>query len=279
MPVLKLWREYPTRVRRSQEELVFATYLAPCLMPLYQLVTDAVAEELGRPTRLVNGTSLDQVRQGEVQFAFLCGLPYIRLRREDPSLVDAIAAPVVSDIRYGGRPIYFSDVIVPRDSPAGSWDDLRGASWAYNEAGSHSGYLVTLHRLAEMAEPATYFSRWDATGFHERSIDMVASGAVGASAIDSHVLEIALRRRPENRDRVRVVDELGPSTIQPLVATGAASDSLKSDVRQIVIALGDRPEHRERLQQSLVDGFVAVDNESYADIRRMLAAAEAAHLC
>ncbi|TMB95204.1 MAG: hypothetical protein E6J40_12660 [Chloroflexi bacterium] len=191
----------------------------------------------------------------------------------------SIAAPVVSDIRYGGRPIYFSDVIVPRDSPAGSWDDLRGASWAYNEAGSHSGYLVTLHRLAEMAEPATYFSRWDATGFHERSIDMVASGAVGASAIDSHVLEIALRRRPENRDRVRVVDELGPSTIQPLVATGAASDSLKSDVRQIVIALGDRPEHRERLQQSLVDGFVAVDNESYADIRRMLAAAEAAHLC
>jgi len=155
VPVLKLWREYPTRVRRSQEELVFATYLAPCLRPLYQLVTDAVAEELGRPTRLVNGTSLDQVRQGDVHFAFLCGLPYIRLRREDPSLVDAIAAPVVSDIRYGGLPIYFSDVIVPSDSPAGSWGALRGASWAYNEADSHSGYLVTLHRLAEMAEPAT----------------------------------------------------------------------------------------------------------------------------
>ncbi len=130
-------------MQRSPEVLVFATYLAPCLKPLYQLVTDTVGEELGRPTRLVDGTSLDQLRQGEVGFAFLCGLPYVRLRREDPSLVDAIAAPVVSEVRYGGRPIYFSDVIVPRDSPAKAWGDLRGASWAYNEPDSHSGYLVT----------------------------------------------------------------------------------------------------------------------------------------
>ncbi|TMC98384.1 MAG: hypothetical protein E6I58_06110 [Chloroflexi bacterium] len=266
-------------MQRSPEVLVFATYLAPCLKPLYQLVTDTVGEELGRPTRLVDGTSLDQLRQGEVGFAFLCGLPYVRLRREDPSLVDAIAAPVVSEVRYGGRPIYFSDVIVPRDSPAKAWGDLRGASWAYNEPDSHSGYLVTLSRLAETAERATYFSRWDPTGFHERSIEMVARGEVGASAIDSHVLELALRNRPANRDRIRVIDVLGPSTIQPLVATRAVSESLKRDVAEIVVALGDRPEHRERLQRSLVDGFVTVDDGSYADIRRMLAAAEAARLC
>jgi hypothetical protein len=72
---------------------------------------------------------------------------------------------------------------------------------------------------------------------------------------------------------------LGPSTIQPLVATRVASESLKREVAEIVVALGDRPEHRERLQRSLVDRFVTVDDRSYADIRRMLAAAEAADLC
>jgi len=266
-------------VQSSPEVLVFATYLAPCLKPLYQLVSDTVEEELGRPTRLVDGVSLDQVRQGDVHFAFLCGLPYIRLRREDPSFVDAIAAPVVSEARYGGRPIYFSDVIVPRDSPARSWGDLRGASWAYNEPDSHSGYLVTLNRLAETAEPVSYFSRWDPTGFHERSIEMVAGGEVGASAVDSHVLELALRNRPENRDRIRVVDVLGPSTVQPVVATGAVSESLKRDVQQIIVDLNQRTEHREQLNQALIDRFVPIDDDSYADIRRMLAAAEAAHLC
>jgi phosphonate transport system substrate-binding protein len=266
-------------VQSSPQALVFATYLAPMLKPLYQLVTGTVAEELGHPTRLVDGVSLDQVRHGDVHFAFLCGLPYVRLRREDPSLVDAIAAPVVSEARYGGRPIYFSDVIVPRDSPARSWGDLRGASWAYNEPESHSGYLLTLNRLAETAEPSSYFSRWDPTGYHERSIEMVARGEVGASAIDSHVLELVLRNRPENRDRIRVIDVLGPSTIQPLAATGAVSESLKRDVQQIMVDLNQRTEHREPLNQALIDRFVPIDDESYADIRRMLAAAEAAHLC
>jgi phosphonate transport system substrate-binding protein len=265
-------------VQSSEGELVFATYLAPCLKPLYQLVADSVGEELGRATRLIVGESLDQLRDGEVHFAFLCGLPYVRLRHEDPSLVEAIAAPVVSEERYEGRPIYFSDVIVPRDSRATAWGDLRGGTWAYNGSDSHSGYLVTMHRLAELAEPATYFGRWDRTGFHERSIEMVARGEVGASAIDSHVLEVALRSRPENRDRVRVIDVLGPSTIQPLVATAAASKEVKEAVRRAVIGLGRRDRDRLQLRDSLVDRFVEVVDESYADIRHMLATAEDAHL-
>jgi ABC-type phosphate/phosphonate transport system substrate-binding protein len=108
---------------------------------------------------------------------------------------------------------------------------------------------------------------------------MVARGEVGASAIDSHVLELVLRNRPENRDRIRVIDVLGPSTIQPLAATGAVSESLKRDVQQIMVDLNQRTEHREPLNQALIDRFVPIDDESYADIRRMLAAAEAAHLC
>ncbi|HYT11328.1 MAG TPA: PhnD/SsuA/transferrin family substrate-binding protein [Candidatus Nitrosopolaris sp.] len=268
-----------TGVQSSEGELVFATYLAPCLKPLYQLVTEAVGAELGRPTRLVDGRSFDQVRRHDVDFAFLCGLPYVRLRREDPSFVDAIAAPVVSGDRYAGRPIYFSDVIVPRDSEVTSWPDLRGRSWAYNEPDSHSGYLVTLARLAVLAETRAYFSRWDATGFHEQSIRQVAEGTVDATAIDSHVLAIALRDHPEHQDRVKVIDVLGPSTIQPLVATGGVPESLKRDVQRIVTDLATRPEHREQLTRSLVDEFVQVDDGSYADIRRMLAAAEAADLC
>jgi len=62
-------------------------------------------------------------------------------------------------------------------------------------------------------------------------------------------------------------------------ATAAVPEALKHDVREIVVALGDRAEGRQGLQRSLVDGFVAVDDQSYADIRRMLAVAEAARLC
>ena len=123
---------------------MFATYLAPCIEPVYEFVATRVGEKLHRPTRLIVGESFDQVRKAEVDFAFLCGLPYVRLRRENAAAVEVMAAPIVQGERYDERPVYFSDVIVPANSPAQTFDDLRGRSWAYNEPDSHSGYLITL---------------------------------------------------------------------------------------------------------------------------------------
>src|ERR1700738_5422412 len=89
--------------RRRGRELVFATYLAPCVRPTYAFVADRVRKVLGCPTRLVTGASYQQLRDGQVDFAFLCGLPYVRLRCETPPPVEAIAAPAGRGARYGGR--------------------------------------------------------------------------------------------------------------------------------------------------------------------------------
>jgi phosphonate transport system substrate-binding protein len=264
--------------KRADGELVFATFLAPNIRPVYEYVTERVGEALGCPARLITGTSLDQVREGDVDFAFVCGLPYVRLRREHPESVEPIAAPVVSGERYGSRPTYFSDVIVPADSPATSFEDLRGCTWAYNEPDSHSGYLVTLYRLYEMGETGRFFSRSEMTGFHQDSIRRVVAGSIDASAIDSQVLAVELRDRPELRDQVRVVGVLGPSTIQPLVATAAAPAEIRSKVMEVVTSLGQSDADRLRLAAGLVERFVAVSDSSYSDIRAMLVAVESAGL-
>jgi phosphonate transport system substrate-binding protein len=258
--------------------LVFASYLAPNIGPTYQFVVDRVGEALDCPTRLVTGKSLEQLRDASVDFAFLCGLPYVRLRRESPALVEAIAAPVVQGRRYGGQPVYFSDVIVSRNSPAASFEDLRGCSWAYNEPDSHSGYLITLFRLCQMGETGAFFGRRVMAGFHQKSIRLVAGGRLDASAVDSQVLSVEMRDHPDLVDRIRVIDTLGPSSIQPLVATRSASESLRSEVRQIVTALGRTSAERAHLDQGLVKRFVPVDDSRYADIGAMLAAVEAAGL-
>ena len=111
-------------------EVVFATYLAPNVRPAYEFVVNRVGAALGRPARLVTGTSYEQLRAGAVDFAFLCGAPYVRLRRERPVPVEALAAPVVQGERYAGRPVYFSDVVVGPASEAASFEELRGCSWA-----------------------------------------------------------------------------------------------------------------------------------------------------
>lgn len=253
------------------KDLVFATYLAPNIKPVYELVTERVGAALGCDTRLVVGKSFEQIMDGSVDFAFVCGLPYVRLSGRG---VRAIAAPVVQGERYGGRPIYFSDVIVPADSRATALVDLRGCSWAYNEPDSHSGYLVTLFRLVQMGETAEFFGRWEMTGLHQESIRRVAAGEVDASAVDSHVLAVAMRDDSGLAERIRVIDVLGPSTIQPLVATPAASDGLRKDVRAVVTAIADR----DGLGRGMVERFVPIDDTEYADIRSMLQAVEAARL-
>jgi ABC-type phosphate/phosphonate transport system substrate-binding protein len=79
---------------------------------------------------------------------------------------------------------------VRRDSSATCFADLRGASWAFNEPDSQSGYGITRATLASMGETRGFFGRVVETGFHQRSIRSVASGDADASAVDSHVLEI-----------------------------------------------------------------------------------------
>src|SRR5262249_9221731 len=149
----------------------------------------------------------------------VCGLPYVERARRGHCPVEPIAAPVVAGARYGGRPIYFSDVIVRRDSPCRCFAELRGRSWAYNEPHSQSGYGITRFVLARDGQARGLFGRVVDAGWHERAVRLVATGECDASAIDSHVLALIFRDEPALAKELRVIDALGPSTIQPVVVS------------------------------------------------------------
>ena len=162
-------------VGRPPRPLRLMTFLAPNLFWFYRFIGRYLAKRLRYPTELFVGSDYAQL-QGRVDLAFVCGLPYVEhTRRALPSL-EPLVAPVLQGERYGGKPIYFSDVIVRRDSPLSSFADLRGRSWAYNEPLSQSGYGITRFDLVRRAETNGYFSRVVEAGYHERSIRMVCSG-------------------------------------------------------------------------------------------------------
>ncbi len=98
----------------------------PKLLSFYQYVGRYLEEKLGLSTRMTVGSSYDEL-PGRIDLAFICGLPYVELERTKGPMFEPIAAPVVQGERYGGRPIYFSDVIVQRNSSYEAFADLRGA--------------------------------------------------------------------------------------------------------------------------------------------------------
>lgn len=258
----------PTTIR-------FATFLAPNMWPVYQFIAAYVGQKLGRATELEVGTSFDQFAGGQIDAGFICGLPYVQLTRHTPPPVELLAAPVLQGERYGGRPIYFSDVIVRRDSPLQTLADLRGRSWSYNDLDSQSGYNLTRYQLVRLGEINGYFSRVIEAGSHQQSIRLVCQGEVDASAIDSQVLAIELRDRPELAGQIRIIDTFGPSAIQPVVAARHLPASLKADLRAVLLAMGEDPATQPALAHGFVERFAPVTDETYNDIRAMLAAAEA----
>ncbi len=256
--------------------LRFGTYLAPSVLPVYEAIAEEVGRRLGVETELVVETSYESCKRDENDVCFVCSLPYVTFERQGLDLAIPIAAPVLAGERYGQQPIYFSDVIVRRDSAFRSFMDLRGRSWAYNEPLSHSGYGITRYHLVTLGETRGFFGEVVEAGFHQEAIEMVVRGDIDGSAIDSQVLAIAQLDRPELADLLRVVDALGPSTIQPVAVSRRLPEDMREAIRGVIVAMAQNPEGRERLAVGLIDRFVPVGPGAYDDIRMMLDACERA---
>jgi phosphonate transport system substrate-binding protein len=229
--------------------MLAATYLAPCNRPLYELVAEACGAD-----ELLDGSDWADLDKGAIDIAFVCSPPVIWLG----DAVEAVAAPVLTDPRFGGKPLYCSEVVVNRDSRFESLDDLRGARWAINEPSSWSGYWVTLHRVGSW----DFFGEVIEAGFHEKALRMVATGEIDGAAIDCHVLGVVGRQNPKLMEKVRVVETLGPAPSQPVIVRAGLDPAVKMRIRDLLLGL-----HDPLLSEFGVAGFeVAPDYSSIAAV-------------
>lgn len=248
-------------------ELTLISLMSDNARPLYRALAEYLGVRLGLPVRLAEQSWLEQQRMldaGAAELAFLCGLLYTqRADRLEP-----LAAPVPATPRYKDRPIYFSDVIVPRDSRFMSFEDLRGTRWAFNDPGSFSGYALLRAHLAELGENSGFCGALVESGGHTRSLALVAAGGADAAAIDSLVLDTERARDPELVARVRVVATLGPSPIPPAVVARHVPAGLRERLRAALLGLHAEPAGRAVLAIGQLARFAAVADHDYDDIRQ-----------
>lgn len=212
--------------------------------------------------------------EGEIHLGWICGLPYVwKADRPNPP-IELLAAPVMAEARYEGRPIYYSDVAVKTGGPYNSFSGLRGARWAYNEPGSHSGYNVVRYHLATIGEERSFFSEVLEVGSHQRALKLILDGEVDAAAIDSSVLETEMRRNPPLAEQIRIIEVLGPSPIPPWVVHKGVPPELRSALRHELLALENSSKGRELLSAGALAGFSEVHDEDYDLIRGMANKAE-----
>ena len=212
--------------------------------------------------------------EGDIQILWLCGLPYVQKADLRESAPELLAVPVPAGPRYCGKPVYFSDVIVREESPFRSFEELRGAVWAYNEPRSHSGYNVVRAYLSGLGEIRGFFGEVVESGAHALSLRMILASQVDGAAIDSTVLEWAIAKRPEVSEQIRVIATLGPSPIPPWVISRRVSVNLRSALRALLLSMQSDPRGRGILAQANLDRFVEAQDHDYDPIRIMARKAE-----
>ncbi len=261
-------------------------HLTTCQARNTHAVTAAVAGYLAQQLRQEVHFIIDtpwqerfrQVMEGQIQVGWICGYPYVQQTAVPNPPIELLALPVMAGVRYQNRPIYFSDVVVRRDSPYATFADLRGAAWAYNEVGSQSGYHITRYKLAQIGQIGTFFGQTVASGAHLRSLEMVLSGGVDASAIDSTVLAMAMREDPALTNQIRIIEALGPSPIPPWVVHKSVPAPLRQSLRQALMQMHLNAAGQAVLALGQMVRFDTAVDAHYDPLRQMLIEASAIQL-
>ncbi|MEM9461749.1 MAG: PhnD/SsuA/transferrin family substrate-binding protein [Myxococcota bacterium] len=255
-----------------------AAFVSEAGVPVYDEIADYVSGKLGEEVEFVSGfgyaTINGMLESGAVDVGFVCGLPYVLLHDRDPPPVHLLAAPVMKAARYQGKPKYYSDLIVGRDSEIQTLHDLRGRTYAFNEELSNSGYNMPRWRLLELGLRDGFFGKVVRSGSHEESISMVADGRADGSFVDSLVLEYDRAHGLGGADRVRVVESVGPAGIPPVVVSDKVPPDLRERLQGVLLRMHEDPRGQGILNRALVARFVEVGDDNYDDIRTMMRRAE-----
>lgn len=236
----------------------------------YTPLLDYVAARLDRQVRLVQRPTYAEVnelvRVGDVDLAFVCTGAFVE--GEQQGTMELLAAPIVAGARA-----YDALIIVPAGSPAATFDDLRGKTFAFTDPLSNTGYLAVQWLLRSRGLDADGFFRSRFfTYSHDNSIEAVAGGLADGASVDSLVYGFAMAREPALAAKTRVLLRLGPYGMPPVVVRSNLAPDLKADLRRTLLDMAGDTTARTALGALGIDGFFVPDRSAYDSVRTMAAA-------
>jgi ABC-type phosphate/phosphonate transport system substrate-binding protein len=238
------------------------SFLSVAALPHYDAVAAHVAVSLGVAAPRVEQTGLTAlatvVAQPEPTLAFLCGLPFVRLRAAGAA-VEAIAAPVALT---AAGPVYYTDLV----TRGGDDRPLTALRLGYNDADSLSGWVLPCAAMRAAGHDPDALD-WHRTGSHLASLERIRAGDLDAAPVDSTVLDLARRTMPAARG-LQVRARYGPMPAPPVVSWGGG-EAFTRAVRAALLTLHHDDAGRRALALGGVARFAAVTPAAYCPVRSL----------
>jgi len=244
-------------------------YYAPAkveagLMPLVRYLETKV----GRPVKLVVSADYDGLREavvaGEVDFANMSPLLFVRTRKQSPSL------QVLAAHTYEGARTYQSIVVARSDSGIDSLAALEGKSFCYVDHASTSGYLLPRHALRLAGKnPDTFFSATRMSGTHVKVMEDIVAGRCDAGAVFSGAL-LAAQELGVPTSRIQLVGTTGQTPWDVIVAAPGLDPATAASVKRALLAFDPvRDIGRPIVSNTFrIDGFVEVELRDFEPIEQ-----------
>lgn len=185
----------------------------------------------------------------------MCGLPYSQ-REPRPTLV---AAPVPSPPRYGGKPIYFTDIAVRADAPYRTLEDTFGGVVGFTLPDSMSGYVALRRHLASYG--SNLYQKAVSGLLNARQvIEALGERRIDVGPVDSYYYDLLRIGDAELAKKVRIIGSTPAAPIPPLIATASLSTETIERLRASLLAAGER-------EELLLKGFAVPPPSDYDQLQ------------
>lgn len=258
----------PSAARQDPIRIGVASMVTPVdTVKYYQAIIEYIGERIRHPVQMVHRRTYEEMddllERGEVQIAFICSAPYVKNRAKFGA--EILAAPEVN-----GSPMYRSYIIVHNDSPARSFPELKGKSFAFTDPRSNSGRIYPIYLLKTMGrEPDRFFGRILYSYSHNKSIEMVAKKIVDGAAVESLVYEYLRKSGSPYTRQTRILQRSPPFGIPPVVAVRNIDPALRGKVKEALLSMRNSAKGKAILDAMMIDRFVEVPDSNYDGVRQM----------
>lgn len=195
-------------------------------------------------------------------FSQTCGFPLTHALK---GRVQYVATPVYGAPGCSPEGHYCSFIIVRKDTAAQSFNELRDASFAFNEYASQSGFNAVRWMTQADAgiDPEHYFSNLLQSGGHRQSMKMVAAGEADLCAVDCVTFALIARFAPAEVKELRILDQTPSAPALPYITSLSTSPETLQVLRGSLQALVKEPTLQTSRQALFLENIQVLPLQSY----------------
>jgi len=234
----------------------------------YKGVLNYLEDKLDMHVKLIDRKNYsetnDLIKTGNTDIAFICTGAYVAVH-------DEVGAELLAMPQINGKAVYYSYIIVNKDSNIKNFKELKNRSFAFVDPLSNTGKTYPTYLLTQMNEtPDTFFSRYIYTHRHDKSIMAVAQGFADGAAVDGPIWDYLDKTNARYTSQTQVILKSPPFASPPVIARKDLSPELKEKISKILIEMHNDEKGREILKGMMIDRFVRGDDADFASARTMI---------